>query len=189
MSKAMSNEPYRIVRLAGRDHTPELLARIDHIFFDASGREFHSARERAAFRQRWLGRYLREVSDIVLLAVADDAEVAGYLVGSIEDPAEQQRFSDIGYLRTHFRALCRRFPAHLHVNLASPFRNQGIGARLVETFAALASEAGAPGMHVVTARAARNVRFYERCRFSALGVARAGESDIVFLARALRARA
>ena len=124
---------------------------------------------------------------MVLVAISDDATVAGYLVGALEDPAEQDRFADIGYFRSGFRELCRRFPAHLHINLAPALRSQGLGSRLIGAFAEHAAEAGAPGMHVVTGKAMRNVRFYERCGFAGLGATMWNGREVVFLARALAA--
>ena len=166
--------------------SPEVAAQVDAIFFEASGRRsFASQDERAAFRERWLGRYLRGGCDIVLVAESGQNMVAGYLVGAVHDPAEQDRFADIGYFRTEFRALCRRYPAHLHINLAPAFRNRGIGARLIDAFAVRAAETGAPGMHVVTARGARNVRFYARCGLTELGAAPWNGGQVAFLAKSL----
>ena len=161
-------------------------AQVDAIFFEASGRRcFASPEERAAFRERWLGRYLHGGSDVVLVAEDGAGAVAGYLVGAVQDPAGQDRFADIGYFRGAFRALCRRYPAHLHINLAPAFRSRGIGALLIAAFAARAAEAGAPGMHVVTASDARNVRFYARCGFAELAAAPWNSRQVVFLGKPL----
>jgi GNAT superfamily N-acetyltransferase len=181
----MAVEQVRIVRLAGPECPPRMLAQIDTILIETSVRPPPSGPEREAFRERWLGRYLRGGTDVVLLALAGEDTVAGYLVGALEDPAKQERFADIGYFRTHFAELTRRFPAHLHVNLGEPFRGRGIGARLVEEFAVTARQAGAPGMHVVTGRGMRNVRFYERCGFIERGSAPWKGGEVVFLGRAL----
>jgi len=124
----------------------------------------------------------------VLLAL-DGGTVAGYLVGAVDDPAEQERFADIGYFRAEFRTLCRAFPAHLHINLAPAFRSKGLGARLIEAFAAYAAAAGAPGMHVVTAEGARNVRFYARCGLTERGATLWNGRRVVFLGRLLTAPA
>lgn len=175
----------RIVSVADGDLTPALLAQVDGIFFEASGRTFPSASEREAFRERWLGRYMQGGTDVVLLALDQIGTVAGYLVGALQDPAEQERFADIDYFRTDFRDLCRRHPAHLHINLAPAFRGQGVGSRLVAAFAARAAAAGAPGMHVVTAKSARNVRFYRRCGLVELASARWKGREVVFLCKAL----
>jgi GNAT superfamily N-acetyltransferase len=175
----------RIVEVAHGDLTPAQLAQVDAIFFEASGRSFPSAPERAAFRERWLGHYLEGGTDVVLLALDAGGSVAGYLVGALQDPAEQQRFADIDYFRGGFRELCRRYPAHLHINLAPASRSRGLGARLIGAFAARAAAGGAPGMHVATARSARNVRFYLRCGFAELGLTRWHGREVLFLARAL----
>jgi GNAT superfamily N-acetyltransferase len=176
----------RIVGVAHSDLRSALLAQIDGIFFEASGRTFPPGPERDAFRERWLGRYLRGGTDVILLALDGKGGVAGYLVGALEDPAEQERFADIGYFRAGFRDLCRRYPAHLHINLAPAFRNLGIGGRLVAAFAARAAEAGAQGFHVVTARSARNVGFYLRCGLGERGALVWNGRELVFLAKSAR---
>ena len=64
-----------------------------------------------------------------------DGTLAGYLLGALD---EASGFED-------FAAAAEQFPAHLHVNLAPHFRNRGIGAELIEAFAADAAQAGAKG--------------------------------------------
>jgi GNAT superfamily N-acetyltransferase len=177
-----------IRRIEGRAMPTAMSEQVDAIFFEASGRAaFPSPEQRAAFRERWLGRYLTGGSDVVLIALDPAGVVAGYLVGALHDPAAQARFADIDYFRGVFRALCRRYPAHLHINLAPRSRNRGIGARLIDAFAAEAAAAGAPGLHAVTARAARNVRFYARCGLAEAGATCWNGREIVFLAKPLAA--
>jgi ribosomal protein S18 acetylase RimI-like enzyme len=161
--------------------SPRLADQIDAIFFEASNtKTFASDEARAAFRRRWLGRYLTDDPRFAYLALDASEHVAGYLVGAVDDPASSDRFADLGY-PSAFRGLTTRFPAHLHVNLAPQFRNRGIGGRLIDTFAADAKQHGAPGVHVVTGVAADNVRFYIRNRF----VEAAQDRPLVLLARAL----
>src|SRR5262245_58285779 len=59
----------RIVEVAHGDLTPARLAQVDAIFFETSGRGFPSAWEGAVFRERWLGRFLKGGTDVVLLAL------------------------------------------------------------------------------------------------------------------------
>jgi GNAT superfamily N-acetyltransferase len=158
---------------------------MEAIFFEAGGRVFQPGPQREEFRERWLARYLDGGSDVVLLALSGDRALAGYLVGALEDPASQPRFREFGYLTGAFRDLCRRYPAHLHVNLAPAFRGKGLGALLVEAFAAHARDAGATGVHVVTRADARNVRFYSRCGFAEAGRCLWDGRELVFLARTL----
>jgi len=157
---------------------------VEEIFFATSTRRFAPGPERDQFRERWLGRYLDAPGDRVLLAIAGGV-VAGYLVGAFQDPAEQDRFRDLAYYQHHFRAQCRRYPAHLHINLAAAFRNQGLGRRLVAAFAAEAAAAAVTGVHVVTGKGMRNVRFYQQCGFQELATAPWHERQVVFLAMAL----
>ena len=164
-----------------------LIPAIDAVFFEASAtKSFASGAEREAFRERWLGRYLADEPRWAYLAIGSDGAVAGYLVGSLEDPARGGRHADVGYFKD-FAPLTLEYPAHLHVNLAPCYRNRGIGARLIEAFAADAARAGAGGMHVVTGAGMRNVKFYERNGFRELSRASAGAREVVFLARRLSA--
>jgi ribosomal protein S18 acetylase RimI-like enzyme len=160
---------------------------IDAIFFEASNtKSFASAAARATFRERWLGRYLRDDPQFVYLAMNDSNEVAGYLVGAIAGPASAARFADDGYPAA-FRAASKRYPAHLHVNLAPAYRGYGIGGQLIDAFVADARSVGASGAHVITSAASDNVRFYIRNGFVEIARTRPVEispnDPLVFLGR------
>src|SRR5262245_15069764 len=172
-----------IVRMSGPQCPAGVVAQIEAIFFEESAKPPALGPERDAFRERWLGRYLQ--TDVLLVALAGGDRVAGYLVGALENPAQQERFADIGYFRADFAGLTRRYPAHLHINLAKSFRSQGTGARLIEAFADIVRQTGAPGMHVVTGRAMRNVRFYQRCGFVECGSTMWNGRELAFLGRSL----
>jgi GNAT superfamily N-acetyltransferase len=181
----MAGRACTIIRIGPADMRPELLAQVEAIFWQTSARAYPPGPEREAFQERWLGRYLCTADDVVLIALDSPDVVAGYLVGALADPARQARFDDIGYFRTDFSPLTERFPAHLHINLDARFRSRGIGTQLVEVFAAHARRAGAPGMHVVTGKGMRNVRFYQRSGFAERGTAPWKGGEIVFLGREL----
>jgi GNAT superfamily N-acetyltransferase len=173
---------HRLTEIADRD---SLTPALDAIFFEASAtRSFASDTERAAFRERWLGRYLSAEPQWAYIARDAAGAVVGYLVGSIEDPRRSGRYGDVGYF-LDFADLTAGYPAHLHVNLAQGHRNRGIGAALIGAFAVDAARAGAAGMHVVTGAASRNVRFYERNGFRELGRATFNAHEVVFLGRKL----
>ena len=164
---------------------PGLISQIDRIFFSASATQsFASEQAKATFRERWLGRYLVHDRDHVWLARAPSGEVVGYLVGSLDDPSVTPRFGDIAYFAT-FAAMTARYPAHLHVNLDEKARDGGVGGLLVEAFAAQVKRAGLPGVHVVTSRAQRNVRFYNRLGFIERASLDVQGRDIVLLGRDL----
>lgn len=169
----------------GDDTTKAAYSSIERIFFASAGRtSFADEADRSAFQERWLGRYLVHDREHVLLARDDDGGIAGYLVGCLDDPARTVRFGDIGFY-ADFADLTSRYPAHLHINLDPAWRNQGVGARLVDAFAQRAARAGTAGVHVVTGATARNVGFYRRCGFAALREAQWNEAAILFMGREL----
>jgi GNAT superfamily N-acetyltransferase len=176
--------PWSIRRYLDVGSTPKIESGLDAIFFESSDmKSFGSEGVREAFRERWLGRYLKHDPKFAYLVFAAGV-VVGYLVGAVDDPALAARFADLDYF-AELSGLTKRFPGHLHVNVAPDFRDRGIGGRLVDRFVADAKAAGAPGVHVITSAGAPNVRFYNRNGF--LEVCRAGKSgQLVFLARALR---
>ncbi|MET0638860.1 MAG: GNAT family N-acetyltransferase [Hyphomicrobium sp.] len=178
------SEPIAICRYLDVSPTPELANEIDAIFFQSSNTtSFESDATRSAFRERWLGRYLTHDPQFAYLARSGEGTVVGYLVGSVDDPAETTRFADIGYFSS-LRPLTKRFPAHLHINVDAHHRGRGLGGRLISRFAADAAAVGVPGIHVVTDAEARNVGFYNRNGFAEVGRAGAG-GKLVFLARTL----
>ena len=189
MTKPDLHQPnFTIRRYADVAGAPGLQAALDKIFFESSNTQsFASDEARAEFRERWLGRYLTHDPDWAYVAQRTDGQIAGYLAGALSDPALTPRFSGIPYFAA-FKDLTRRYPAHLHVNLSGGQRSQGIGSALVERFVHDASDAGAPGVHVVTSRGARNVGFYVRNGFAEVGALGEGAREVVFLARTLPQR-
>lgn len=170
------------------DRAP-LVRQIDEIFFESSGtKSFRSEAHRNEFRERWLGRYLENEPGWAYLALDRDGAVAGYLVGSVTDPATTGPFDDIGAF-DGMAELTRAYPAHLHVNLDPRFRNQGIGSLLIDAFTRDAAQAGAKGVHVVTGAGARNVRFYERNGFRERARGQIRGHAVVFLARTTQTQA
>lgn len=164
-------------------------AALDAIFFESSNtKSFVDAETRHRFRHRWLGRYLSLWPELASIAHVND-DVAGYLVGCLIDPTTLPTFNDIGYFQ-EFASLTKRYPAHLHVNVDARYRGAGLGAKLVNRFLEQVHQRGVAGVHVVTSRGARNVKFYERLGFVEAGslspelnTSSASNADLVFLAR------
>ena len=170
-----------IVRWIDQADRAALIPAIDAIFFEASGRtSFADDATRAAFRHRWLGLYLEIWPEHVHLARAADGALVGYLIGSLVDPARDARFADIAYFMS-FADACAAYPAHLHINLAPPFRGRGIGQRLIAAFATTARAAGAPGLHIVTSKDARNAGFYRQCGFAVVAETETAGGTVVFM--------
>ncbi len=171
----------------GASSSSQLAAAIDAIFFEASAvQTFENAAQRDAFHWRWLGRYLSEEPEHAFLALMNDGSVAGYLVGSLDDPARRPEFDELGYFEA-FGELTRQFPAHLHINVAADWRSRGVGARLIARFLEHVRAQGVRGVHVVTGLGMRNVDFYVRLGFEERGRVRHGQGagEVVMLARAV----
>lgn len=159
---------------------------IDEIFFEASAlKSFADAHTRSAFHERWLGRYLTNFPQNFTVAQTHQADreqgrVAGYLAGCLQDPRDTDLFSDIGYFAS-FTGHLDRYPAHLHINIAPPFRGAGLGGRLIEAFMEEVSATGMSGAHVVTGAKSRNISFYQRCGFQSLDTAMSNGIKVMIL--------
>jgi GNAT superfamily N-acetyltransferase len=159
---------------------------LDHVFFECSAtRSFENDAAKAAFRERWLGRYLRVYPEWVYVALDANGKIVGYLLGCLDDPAKTPMFDDIGYFKA-LPDLMAAYPAHLHVNLTEPARGQGTGRQLVEAFAKDAVAAGSPGIHVVTGRNMQNVEYYAKVGFEDATVFPWNGKDLVVLGRKLK---
>lgn len=185
-------QPIEIVRLvdaAPPGGRPVLLGAIERIFFASSPtQQFAGPAARASFRETWLDRYLGADAEHAFLARVRSGPVVAYVIGALDDPAMAARFADVGYFQL-LAAWTRQYPAHLHINVDEAYRSRGIGERLIERFCAHAAARGAPGVHVVTAKGARNVGFYSRCGFRELAAIEWHDRPIVMLGRALLAAA
>src|SRR5262245_43753850 len=124
-------DQFKIVQEHGPSCPPHLLAQVDAIFVETTTKPPPPGPAWGPFPDRSLGGYLQGGTDVLLLALASEGTVVGYVVGALQDPAAQERFADIGYFRAAFADLTRTFPAHLHINLDARFRGEGIGARLI----------------------------------------------------------
>ena len=178
-------DPITIARLTDVPDWRHRLVELDPIFFEASAtRSFADPVARAAFRERWLGRYLEHFANLAHVAVGKRGALVGYIVGALRDPAQDPLFGDIAYL-PKLATLTARYPAHLHINLGPEARNLGAGTRLIEAFMADARAARVPGVHLVTGRDSRNRSFYARNGFTCEAELVWGGTPIVMLARKL----
>lgn len=177
-SRKLSDQPVRIMKLV---EDPSYLPFVERIFFESSNtQDFASIADRNAFLARWLGRYLRLDRDNIFLAVAKDRELQGYLTGCLDSKASRDLYREFRFYDL-FDPFIKTYPAHLHVNVLRRCRNKGVGAHLIDVFIDQCRQNSIPGVHVVTAPLARNVRFYRRCGFEPAARVHWEGQDLVLL--------
>lgn len=175
----------RLMAWSALDDAARGLANPDPVFFEASNTQtFASPGDRAAFRDFWLGQYLREYPDFAFVALAPTGACVGYTVAWPDDPNAGDRFLALDYLETA-RDLIAAHPAHLHVNVAATKRGLGIGAQLIASVCDALRLHAVPGVHVVTEVDARNLGFYGRNGFCPRASLVWGDRRLSFLARDL----
>ena len=171
----------RVARLVDEADWKSLWPIVENIFFATSRVQiFANEQARNSFKARWLDRYLNHYIDSFFIARSDDGGLIGYLAGCLENPTLNPLFNDLDYCKA-FALFC-----DLHINISAHYSNLGVGATLIEAFAAQASNAQAPGMHIVTNEAARNIRFYERNNFHILSTTYSNGARVVFMGRQLK---
>ncbi len=170
--------------IVGLADAPDAWPMIEEIFFlSSSERTFDTDDARQRFLEAWTGYYRESEPDGILLYLAPDGRVAGYLTGCRDSRTATRLYADIDSYRV-FEDQFDTYPAHFHVNCHPDHRNRRIGGRLVEAFLDDCRGRGLTGVHVVTAEGARNIGFYRRCGFETIARRRWRDRDLVCLGRA-----
>lgn len=173
---------FTITTLAAGAAEPGSWHAVEEIFFlSAAPRDFATPDERREFLDRWTGYYLEHEPESIFLAMGPGGRVAGYLTGCVDSRGAARLYRDIPYFGL-FEDYFAAYPAHFHINCHPWFRNRGIGTRLVEAYLERCARDGVPGVHVVTAAAARNVAFYRRRGFDISVTRRWRGEELLFLA-------
>jgi GNAT superfamily N-acetyltransferase len=141
------------------------------IFFEtANTKSFASEDDKHAFFMRWFGHYAGTQPEAFLLALTPDGQVCGYVSGCIDSfsPASEAIIGDIPYFTPAFCAALAAYPSHFHINVKPGLQGKGVGRLLTARFVQLCTDAGSPGIHVVTGASSPAVQFYEACNFRRL---------------------
>jgi GNAT superfamily N-acetyltransferase len=174
----------QLVRLPSLRAADTGLAGIEAIFFEsAATTDFRSEEERAAYRELWLGRYMRHCAEAFFVALDGEGAVAGYLAGSLI--SDRPPLPGPDYYTDFPRALLAAYPAHLHVNIRKDVRGQAIGSTLVEAFRAYCVDRKSCGFHAVTAAGSDAARFFSKCGLLPCAAANLRDRRIVMLGEAL----
>ena len=177
-------EAVRIVRLDEAGGPERWRGEIEAIFFANAGtKDFASEDERDAYRELWLGRYLRHCSAGCFVALTEDAAVAGYLAGTLVSNRDPLPGPD--YYALFSPALIAAHPAHVHVNVREDVRGQRIGSKLMAAFRALCLENRIAGLHAVRTADSRAARFFIGCGLAECAQVHWRGRPIVFLGESL----
>ncbi len=169
------------IKAIGAAGGSEVMPQIEAIFFDgAATQSFASQAERAAYRDLWLGRYVRHCPQQFLVARHPGGEVAGYLAGALMSNREPLPGPD--YYDGFPAALIAAYPAHLHVNVRRDCRGRNVGSALVDAFRAICRAHDVGGFHAVTAAGSHAVAFFTRCGMEQRATADWRGRELAFLA-------
>lgn len=120
------------------------------------------ADQAAEFAERWVGPYRRLRSDWTFVAEVD-RRVVGYLTGCPDSLAFEREVREKltptpdsrGFFGERFlEEFWTKHPGHVHMNLAKPYRGQGIGGQLLKQFFTALKAEGVPSAHVFCGKAA-----------------------------------
>ena len=93
-------------------------------------------------------------------------EVLGYILAC---PTVQKDFKNLDQKGLDlWKEFYSDYPAHLHINCAEKARGKGVGSKLLRCLEERLKEREISGLHLVTAKGARNVGFYERNSYRVL---------------------
>lgn len=165
--------------------SPEHLIEIKDIFFEASARrDFSSVTEKEEFYEKYLGIYLKEFPSYGFYFLHEE-KVGGYIVGAPSTLDHLSLFSSaLPYLEL-FKEFFESYPAHLHINLSSVVRGMGFGSLLLAHFEQHLKHQKIDGVHLITAKTARNVHFYEQNGYSFRVQRVFGERVLLLLGKSL----
>ncbi|MGE0763610.1 MAG: GNAT family N-acetyltransferase [Bdellovibrionales bacterium] len=143
----------------------ELLPELRDIFFTSSTRQnFTDDEQRENFWRRWTDYYFDQHEDLLFVSRAEK-RLAGYLMACPDSRQAEPILSKKNPSFSLFNDQFDAYPAHLHINMSTEFRGQGLGQKLIETLCRELERRHCPGLHLITSPAARNVRFYQQNRF------------------------
>lgn len=186
-----STEIWRLITLEAEiGQWPWVEAGMARVLQQSAARWPAEPRAQADFQDLWLDSYLQNDRHRVYVAldgapVCQPVDVVGYLVASDADQATSPRFRSLDYF-TDFAASFTAFPVHLHINVDPACRGQGLGRLLIAALIADLKVEGVPGVHIVTAAAARNVGFYQTAGFHLAAQTNWRGRDLVLMGQRLR---
>lgn len=138
--------------------------------------------DRQAFLNRWLFQYIDQFPSYTFVAT-EDSNFLGYITACPNTSEYFDKLDQKGLdLWSSYYTL---YPAHLHINCSSAARGKGVGSRLLAALEIKLRQDHVPGLHLITAKGARNVGFYEKNQYETLCENKLGETSLLFMGKRL----
>jgi ribosomal protein S18 acetylase RimI-like enzyme len=125
----------------------------------ASSLESH---DYAHFSEVYFNYYLS--SNSLFLVAINEGNVMGYICGSLNSNSCSFLFENLKHY-SYFKEFYSQYPAHLHINCHPDAQGKGVGSELIQEYCSELLVKGVKGVHLITAKNARNVSFYLRNGF------------------------
>ncbi|MBT4793279.1 MAG: GNAT family N-acetyltransferase [Halobacteriovoraceae bacterium] len=160
------------------------IEKVNEIFFESSSKShFLGTKEKEKFQYKYLD-YYKVFFPQLFFVITVDSQVKGYICGISEILKDKKSFEISSHLHA-FKDLYKKFPAHLHINMASDSRGMGLGSILINHFEKLLKERSIVGMHIITSPKAQNIRFYTKNHFKFSKHASYKSINYLFMGRSL----
>ena len=151
----------------------------------ASAGSLAAADSEEAFAEHWLGYYVTNQPELLMVALNKQREITAYLSGCLDSAAATRLFDEHAYYAV-FEDLYRDYPAHFHINCHPGFQRRGYGRRLVDRYLDICGRKRVPGVHLVTAPGMENLAFYLALGFRPLATRREGDRALLFMGQRLQ---
>ena len=159
------------------------LQELREIYFESSAKkDFKDEKEKENFYWKYLGFYLEHFPEYVWIAKGE--RILGYVVG-----APRSDLPELLKIQPHleiFRPLFKVYPSHLHINLHSDARGQGLGSRLLTELEVQLQRLDITGLHIMTGVESRNKNFYTRLGFDFQKTLEFSGHPILFMGKELK---
>jgi ribosomal protein S18 acetylase RimI-like enzyme len=151
------------------------------IFFDSSEIKFSSENSKKDFQYKYLDFYLQ--NGFCFVALKDD-NVLAYICGLYNILDYPEVFNLISYLEK-FNNFYNDYPCVLHINASPNCRGLGIGSKLINYLIDDLNKKSIKGVHLITSKDSRNVRFYLKNEFSNVDTIIINGKSLVLLGKIL----
>lgn len=158
------------------------------ICLESAASPVEEGQKRIDFLNRWVFQYLDKFPEFVFCAIeekidSDEYEVLGYILACPDSIGEYKSLDQSGL--DLWLAFYTDYPAHLHINCTESARGKGVGSKLLCCLEEELINQKVKGLHLITAKGARNVGFYQKNSFEVISEKEWSGTSLLFLGKVL----